>query len=1139
MHQNRKADGNKTGFSEHRQSSQDKAKLPRRHPEQNLSYTNENVALIPPGNKEKPTRRLSTRDPLDLGPSNARSSLIKKYINPDRKIAAGANPSTLVTKVRVYEGLFDPSTLATDVRGGRVMLSDVDDAGNTPLHVAAENGWSDEQLDAFVDGPRCLHSENESHMTPLHLLCASSNVRAISKLHSKYSFDVNTKSSLDISLLHAAAESGDESTTMWLISKGANLNEVDKNGYTPLHVSCISGQSAVTRLLVRKGAYCNARDNSGETPLFHSCVLGDLAVAQFLVEEGHALWDIVNFRLNSVLHAACNSGHEALSKWLVSKGASLSSKNVSELTAIDRAVRKNNISLAKALCAVQKQQQALDESVYHFFDMCSVGDVPGLEEYLSSGGDPNAVDSNMTSGLHILSANEHLEAAFLLIKAGARVDVVDTCDGYTPFHVACCERRNDFAQWLVQFGGANPMQRTLDHRTSLHLACESGHLTLVEWCVCIGMDANAVDCHGNCPVHKACRGGFEEICRLLVERGARLDGANLSGALPFHEACQSGSLELVKWIYDRDRNVVACRDNRGYTGFLTASGSGQVEIVKWMISQGIANTVSTTGKCENSCNALMLSCLNGHFEMCKLLCEDLKMSLTAENDVHQNSLSLAIMSGEEELIDWIKDQLKEKGVPREVAVHKQQTNKHATTDGANLIHGAAAIGDINLLALLIQKGVDVNSLTNSGFSALHVACAAGKLEAVKFLMIEGADSSIVDSTGRTPSDYASMNGYDDIVEHLNPNGNSTAQSEVMTPAVVSASFFQDCLPIFSFASPPSPSPPPLQKDVQPKHRSPIPSDGTGEVVSNDLCALCIASSAGDVNRVRGAIVSAKRASKLNASCGSEGFTPLHFACAAGNLKTVALLLSEGANVHATNKGGCTPLYIACAKNLSDVAIALIKSGSDVCCKNKEGNTPLHLMCANGMSASFQYVLEQPRSSMRTLDLEAKNEDNNTLLHCAVDGGCFEIVKVLCACASLVNSRDKSNRTPLHMACLRSHNDIAMCLLEHQAFVNARDDSGMTPLHYTCQTENLQLLKLLVKNGANIRVECDQFGNALHIACSAGNLSVCKVLVEMGLDLFEPGEYTEAPASLASKTSSSLRSWIAELKSKSSRYRKNN
>jgi tankyrase len=74
-----------------------------------------------------------------------------------------------------------------------------------------------------------------------------------------------------------------------LLNAGADVNEKDKLGLTPLLVTCgkaTKGYRDVAEILIHKGAQINVRDSLGFTPLLLSLTGGTFDIAQLLVEHG-------------------------------------------------------------------------------------------------------------------------------------------------------------------------------------------------------------------------------------------------------------------------------------------------------------------------------------------------------------------------------------------------------------------------------------------------------------------------------------------------------------------------------------------------------------------------------------------------------------------------------------------------------------------------------------------------------------------------------------------------------------------------------------------------------------------------------------------------------------------------------------
>src|SRR6266566_9930492 len=67
--------------------------------------------------------------------------------------------------------------------------------------------------------------------------------------------------------LHDAMKAGDVVRARQLLEAGADVNDTDAEGRTPLHVAVIEKRIELVPLLLEKGANVSARTPSGDTPL--------------------------------------------------------------------------------------------------------------------------------------------------------------------------------------------------------------------------------------------------------------------------------------------------------------------------------------------------------------------------------------------------------------------------------------------------------------------------------------------------------------------------------------------------------------------------------------------------------------------------------------------------------------------------------------------------------------------------------------------------------------------------------------------------------------------------------------------------------------------------------------------------------
>jgi len=221
--------------------------------------------------------------------------------------------------------------------------------------------------------------------------------------------------------------------------------------------------------------------------------------------------------------------------------------------------------------------------------------------------------------------------------------------------------------------------------------------------------------------------------------------------------------------------------------------------------------------------------------------------------------------------------------------------------GATPLMHAAAIGSLDAMQLLLDKGADVNAKNAAGATALM--WAATDLAKVRLLLDHRADVNVASGLGHTALELAAMSdGSAEIVRLLLSHG---ADPKAVDKGKMSV-----------------------------------------------LAAAAVGNDAGSVRQLidAGADVNA-------ADLG--GFTPLAYVAQNGNLEAVKLLVAKGANVNVTTAppggltvkngviqlGQFTPLLLASGFGPGDVVKTLIAAGANVNAKDARGLTPLMLSVA--------------------------------------------------------------------------------------------------------------------------------------------------------------------------------------------------
>ncbi|XP_041951642.1 NF-kappa-B inhibitor epsilon [Alosa sapidissima] len=154
--------------------------------------------------------------------------------------------------------------------GASLALQDHD--GNTPLHVACEQGRGDCASEMTRNIPPgqltpVLEAQNWRGVTCLHLATLHRRHRLM-KLLIKKGANLNVQEGTSgKSPLHMAVELHDVSAVTLLLNKGANVDAAMFNGCTPLHLAVGRQDATIANLLCQSGADQMIRNMEDETAL--------------------------------------------------------------------------------------------------------------------------------------------------------------------------------------------------------------------------------------------------------------------------------------------------------------------------------------------------------------------------------------------------------------------------------------------------------------------------------------------------------------------------------------------------------------------------------------------------------------------------------------------------------------------------------------------------------------------------------------------------------------------------------------------------------------------------------------------------------------------------------------------------------
>ena len=428
------------------------------------------------------------------------------------------------------------TALVTTLVDARADPNIPDREGLTAVHYGAQVK-DDFVLELLVKAGGDVALKTAKGWTPLHF--AAANSEAATRLLIEHGAGVNASDEGGETPLHKAVDGREAKACIALLAvKKANPNAASKTGDRPLHLAAMSLDADALAALLRAGADPNQRNTRGQTPIQIVQVMGrgltsdpkataKIARAETVLEEGGAL---PADQLPEAEDAAPFTEEELLANC--------------------RTYLKTGGSLERAYDALHPNSR-LELAARH-------GYARVVRFLLENGADPNASAPRDQSGFHLPGLKPppptrpihyavdggSLEVLDLLVKAGATLELPDVT-GQTALKRAAEAEAIDVARWLLEKGadvnGSDPTGGT-----SIHTAARKGNPELVRLLAKHGADLDDRTITGETALHIAATNAERETVRALLDHGADPGVKDLFGNPPAAYAKDAEILRLLR-----------------------------------------------------------------------------------------------------------------------------------------------------------------------------------------------------------------------------------------------------------------------------------------------------------------------------------------------------------------------------------------------------------------------------------------------------------------------------------------------------------------------------------------------------------------------------------------------------------------
>jgi ankyrin repeat protein len=188
------------------------------------------------------------------------------------------------------------------------------------------------------------------------------------------------------------------------------------------------------------------------------------------------------------LHYAASVGDEQMVLFLLSRGASVKSRDVFGVTPLHETVNYGNLEM--------------------------------IEILITKGADINSTTDILWTPMHYAAAYGYVDAADTLFSLGAQLDARDVVGG-TPLHTAAENGSVDVALLLFTKGASINSQTTFFNLTPLHCAILHGRKEMVKLLISIGANITIKDKSGKTPLDLAEESGDQDLVELFRKTGEK------------------------------------------------------------------------------------------------------------------------------------------------------------------------------------------------------------------------------------------------------------------------------------------------------------------------------------------------------------------------------------------------------------------------------------------------------------------------------------------------------------------------------------------------------------------------------------------------------------------------------------------
>src|SRR5687768_4897248 len=337
--------------------------------------------------------------------------------------------------------------------------------------------------------------------------------------------DVNQTQPDGSTPVHWAAYRVDRELVNALLRKGARAKVINRYGASPLAEAVKVANAELVGMLLEAGADANVANDDGQTPLMLAARTGNVAVAGLLVRQGADVNAREQYRDQTAVMWAAAQGHADMVAFLVSKGADLT-------------VRAQATDWPSQISNEPRVQYRPAGGLTPLLYAARAGCLGCVQTMVEAGADKDRPNPDGMTPMIMALDNGYPEVALYLLERGANPHTWDWW-GRTPLYVATTMRGAQDSR-----AGARPPESMALITALLDAGVNPNAQLAFKEPSRGGRDNRFRDdllTTGATPLLRAAQTFDNEVVRALLAHGALVDLPNASGVTPFMAAAGIGT----------------------------------------------------------------------------------------------------------------------------------------------------------------------------------------------------------------------------------------------------------------------------------------------------------------------------------------------------------------------------------------------------------------------------------------------------------------------------------------------------------------------------------------------------------------------------------------------------------------------